>query len=663
MKKLSYTLLIFLTFVLSSNAAEQSASKDVDGTLESVTVSAMRFSDSLYETPSSGITISSEEISNSGLTSVSEALNRYTDVYIRDMGGGAFMQQPSLRGFGVNSQSRVLVLLDGQRLNNIDQAGINWGQVQISDIENIEVLYGAQSATYGSFAESGVIKISTKKWGHNGGKFGATYGEFGEYSFYGNATYSDGDYYASTGVNYYHNGGFFTNNLSWNKSASIKAGVRLDSQNELGVYVNVGNMFISWQGAVTASSFAEMRDLYPNGLSHTEEDRVDYMTISTSWENYSAIGEGSAHLGVNVRDKNVDWFYTPAYSVKSTIWTLSFDPKYRFYMGEEDKSYLEAGVDFFYDNYTGDRANSFSSEVNRVTLAPWIGSKLSATDRLSFTAVARYEAAINDATSESAIYNLDDNETVNGFAAQLGVNYKLAENWNVYTRFDQIYHYPSIDERYSLNGWGPYYTNNNLDAEHGQNYEIGTNLSAYGFTLGASFFYTHLNNEIAYDQLAGINKNIGETNRYGTQLRLAYDFEKYAGAFTSWTLVDAKYVSGTDKDKDIALVPNAVSKSGIWVMPVEYLKLELNFVWASSQYMDGYTAPNASQEKIPENYSLDLTVNIYPCKHARIFFGIANITNHINCSYATTSNWGGFTSNYYYPEPARTIRGGIELSF
>ena len=142
----------FTTF--ANDTAPQNTTADDE--LSPIEVTAMRFSDSLYELPVNATNISAEEISNSNLLSTSQVLNRYSDVYMRNLGGGIFMGQPSMRGFGVNSQSRVLVLLDGQRLNNIDQAGINWGQIQVNDIDNIEVLYGAQTATYGNYAESGV---------------------------------------------------------------------------------------------------------------------------------------------------------------------------------------------------------------------------------------------------------------------------------------------------------------------------------------------------------------------------------------------------------------------------------------------------------------------------------------------------------------------------
>lgn len=646
---------LFSSLLFAQEAQNDTNKKDEALELEPLEISAMRFDDSVFETPITGVKISEKQIENSGLTSVSEVLNRYSDVFIRNTGGGIFMGQPSLRGFGENSQSRVLVLLDGQKLNPIDMGGINWGQIQLNDVDNIEVLYGAQSATYGGFAESGVIKISSKKWGKNGAKFGGTYGEHGEYSAYGTLNYSNDDYYVSASANYYHNSGYFANSLNWNKSATFSAGAKIDSQNEVGMYVNLGNMFISWPGYIYASSAPEFKDLYPNNLNHTQEDSVKYMSAVLSWDNKTSYGEGSAHLGFNVRDRSTlnisSW--SPNYIVDSTLWTLSFDPKYRVYFGEQEKSFVEGGLDFYYDNFSAERSGVYFSKIDRVTVSPWLGGKLQLNDIFSLTASARYEGVINKAVSEAS--SLDDNELVNGFAAQFGINAKITDEWNVYFRFDQIYHYPTIDERYSLWGYGPMYNNPDLDPEHGQNYEIGTNFSKYGFTFGGSLFYTHLNNEIAYDGILYGNINIGETDRYGAQIRLAYEYEKMIGAFTSWTFLSAQYASGSYKDRDVPVVPNVVSKSGIWVKPLEYFMVELNYVWSGRQYQYGYTDPWGPTSKMSENYSLDLTVNVYPCENARIFFGISNITDHKNCTYATWNCW--------YPEPGRTIRGGVEIKF
>lgn len=654
----------------ANDATSQTTSTNDE--LTPVEVTAMRFSDSLYDTPVNATNISAEQISDSNLLSTSQVLNRYSDVFIRNMGGGIFMGQPSMRGFGANSQTRVLVLLDGQRLNNIDIAGINWGQIQVNDIDNIEVLYGSQTATYGNYAESGVIKITTKKWGKNGGTFGATYGEYGEYSFYGTANYSNEDYYASVSANYFHDSGFFADSLNWNKSATLSMGAKLDTKNELGLYVNFGNMFISYPGYISADTFEDVKKLYPNHLNKTEEHRVDYLTASLSWDNNTAYGKGSAYLGLSIRDSSVFNDYTRdygySYTSSPTLYTLSFDPKYRIYMGEEDESYIEGGFDFYYDHlsisrssyeYYGYQYKALHSTVDRITIAPWVGGKAQLNDTFSINASGRYEAVINEV--ESNYDAIRDDELVNGLAAQFGINAKINDQWNIYARFDQIYHYPSVDERFSLHGWGPQYNNSDLDPEHGQNYEIGSNFTKDGITFNTALFYTHINDEIAYDGILYSNKNIGDTNRYGIQFRAGYEYEKIAGVFTSWTFVDAKYASGSYKDKKVAMVPDITSKTGVWARPIEYIMAELNFIWNSSQYKEGYAdIGTLKTDKIPENYSLDLTINVYPCEHARLFFAITNLTNHMNCSYATVN---AYTGSSWYVDPGRTIRCGMEIKF
>ncbi len=667
---LGLILIGFLSLSSSLFAQDVTNSKEniaeAEGELEAVEVTAMRFADSLYDTPVNAVNISEQQIDESGLTSVSQLLERYTDTYLRDLGGGAFLSQPSMRGFGKNSESRVLVLMDGHRLNTPDMGGINWAQIQIEDIENIEVLYGPQSATYGSFAEAGVIKISTKKWGKNGAKIGGTFGEYGEYSFYGNATYSTDEYYISAGAQYLHNSGFFAHNLNWNKSAYLNGGVKLDSKNELGFNVNFGNMYVDWPGYIYAATIEDLKNQYPDNLIYSQEDKVDYLTASLSWDNKSGIGEGTAHLGLNIRDRasfNDYSSYGYTYTSSSTLYTLSFDPKYRVYMGTDDESYLEGGVDFYYDHLDISRSPYstlwasnplLDSDIDRFTIAPWIAGKAQINDTFSLNASARYEAAINDVSSNYDALN--DDELVNGIAAQVGVNAKINDTWNVYARFDQIFHYASVDERYSLWGSGAKYTNPDLDPEHGQNYEIGTNFEMNGFSFRGSLFYMHLNDEIAFGKYPNdINRNVGDTDRLGAQIRLGYEYNKIAGVWTSWQFVDAKYDNGDYAKEKVACVPEITSRSGLWVRPFKYVVAEVNYTWASKQYQEGYLDTYGSRVKIPDSYSLDVSVNIYPCEYTKIFFGIMNLTNHLNCTYATYNSW--------YVLPGRTLRCGMEIKF
>ena len=79
-------------------------------------------------------------------------------------GEGPFRGLPVIRGM---SSNRVLILVDGQRLNNSREsttfAGIQPALVNLAEVERIEVLRGPASVQYGSDAIGGAINIITRQ--------------------------------------------------------------------------------------------------------------------------------------------------------------------------------------------------------------------------------------------------------------------------------------------------------------------------------------------------------------------------------------------------------------------------------------------------------------------------------------------------------------------
>ncbi len=667
------------SFAFADNAVERkdvsvvsAEGKNVDfaGELDAYDVSVMRFSDSIFDVSSSAQNISAKKIEESGLSSLPEILRRYGDVYFRSFGTNLNNAEISMRGFGVNSTQRVLVLMDGQRMNRMDMATINWSQIPIEEIENIEVIRGAQTALYGNHASGGVIKISTKKWNQpNNVKFGGFYGTNEEYSVYGRANVSTEDYFFSADANYYHNGGYIDHYSNWAKSVGVSGGVRLDSKNDLTLYANVGNEFISWGEPVSYEEM--MRDpQYSSAVS--SQNKIDYISVSTGWENSSDIGEGSAQLGLNMRDKEIS--YISGGGNYGELWTLSFSPRYRIKMGENDESYIEGGVDFYYDDFKVDgkgysytywgnvyTMNPYIAEISRTTFAPWLGGKIQLDDTFSINVGGRYEGVVNDAKYSGGNYTpYKTDELVNGFAAQVGFNAKLNETANVYFRFDQIYKYPSIDERFSIWNLGDRYTNPNLNPECGQNYEIGTNFAKEGFFANIALFYMALNDEISCNPFTGLNTNIGDTDRFGAEVRLAYSYEDMVGLSTSWQFVSAKFSKGEFDGKTVPLVPSIASSTILWVQPVDFFKLEFAYQWTSEQYMD--TDFSNASRKMPDSWSLDITANFFVGENIRAFVSVTNVTDETYALMAVdNSSWGGGSS--WYAAAGRLVRAGVEIKF
>ena len=85
-----------------------------------------------------------------------------------------------IRGFGEQGALDTLIMVDGRRVNEIDQSGVDWTQIPLDQIERIEIIRGGSGGVlYGDNAVSGVINIITKK-GRGKPKF--TFGtEIGSY--------------------------------------------------------------------------------------------------------------------------------------------------------------------------------------------------------------------------------------------------------------------------------------------------------------------------------------------------------------------------------------------------------------------------------------------------------------------------------------------------
>lgn len=131
------------------------------GTLQSeVTVTASRNSRDSLVVPLRAESLGQALIASTNPASAGDLMVQATGV--TPVGSGPFQTRPRLRGL---DSTRVLVLVDGERLNNArtatDRAGVEVGLVDTSSIESIEVVSGSGSVLYGTDALSGTVNILT----------------------------------------------------------------------------------------------------------------------------------------------------------------------------------------------------------------------------------------------------------------------------------------------------------------------------------------------------------------------------------------------------------------------------------------------------------------------------------------------------------------------
>ncbi len=658
-KKLSISVFAALVCNLHVFATDENSSKETAPTvplenakvLAPLEVNAFRFSDSILDLPLLAQSLGSEQITDSTLTTMPDILRKEANVYFRSANGTSSSGEVSMRGYGENSSSRVLVLLDGQRLNRFDMGALNWTQIAPENVENVEILKGAQSAVYGNNAVAGVIKITTKSPrdmadGYNA-SVGGSYGSYDEISAWARMSAKKDSVYVSANVNYFYDGGYRDNSISKSLGGGALVGYILNDANDISFRMNYSTEYMRFPGPL---SYADFKNNPRASTDSPGDSDADYGIYSLEWKNKTAFGEGGIQTGLNTRDMYTRmWGFTDSFQ-----WTYNFAPKYRLLLGSEDKSYVEGGVDLIYDSMDINN-NGRKSEMDRITVGPWVGGKLTVNDSLSFIAAARVETAINSANSAGTY---DDNDTQVGPAAQIGVNVKILESLSAYARFDQFYRYPSFDEIAPFYGPGIY--NKDLSPENGQNYEIGLNYSdSYGFSGNFALFYSYTQNEIAVDPITWINSNLDPIERYGIDLSLAYE-SKYFGASTAWSFVNAEFASGINSGKKVPLVPSIIGTNQIWVKPVDYVKIALVYTWTDSQYLGNDNA-NTSQ-KLSSYGVFDIRAQVKIYDNVRIFAAVENIfdENYATYAYAGTPPW---TTNQYYPSAGRTFRLGLEIRF
>ncbi len=143
---------------------------------EEVTVTATRTELATTETAVPVSVLTEEEIERKNVNTIGDALRDLPGV--STVNEGAFQVRPRIRGLESN---RILVLVDGERLNNgrtsTTQSGIELGLVETDQVETLEVVRGSGSVLYGTDALGGTINIITKDAPRNtkgGFRFGAS---------------------------------------------------------------------------------------------------------------------------------------------------------------------------------------------------------------------------------------------------------------------------------------------------------------------------------------------------------------------------------------------------------------------------------------------------------------------------------------------------------
>lgn len=129
--------------------------------LDGIVVTANRYEKSAFAVPYAMSILSADKFQQAGAPIIADLLRNLAGVDVTD--AGPFRTRPIIRGL---AGSRILVLVDGQRMNDTREntfSGAELSQVSPGQVERVEVLRGSNSVLYGSNAMGGIINILTRQ--------------------------------------------------------------------------------------------------------------------------------------------------------------------------------------------------------------------------------------------------------------------------------------------------------------------------------------------------------------------------------------------------------------------------------------------------------------------------------------------------------------------
>jgi outer membrane receptor protein involved in Fe transport len=148
---------------------------------EQVEVTATRSMVGREMSPASSSVVLRADLELRNVVTVDQALSTVEGVYAyRTRGVSDNEMGIGMRGFSGRgtSQGRVLILLDGQPINNGYSGAVNWTALALSEVDRVEVVRGPFSSLYGGNAMGGVVNVMTRPINRRSADLSLQYGTY-----------------------------------------------------------------------------------------------------------------------------------------------------------------------------------------------------------------------------------------------------------------------------------------------------------------------------------------------------------------------------------------------------------------------------------------------------------------------------------------------------
>ena len=616
--------------------------------LEDTVVTAERRPTKKMETPANTTVITAREIEDNHYQSVDEAIGHVNGVSIVRMGGG-------LRSYvRINGDDRVVIMIDGQKLN--DDQGSASGKFSadlnmipsIDNIQRIEIVKGGSSALYGSDAVGGVINIITKNAVKNETKVDINTGSWGSHNYTLSTQGKENDFswFITGGLqkrghfDYKFDGNSPTmeNSDYNNNSFSMKLKNRFSDANSLVVSYNHKSVDSGLYDCFGSTS--SLPSSYGNRLQE------NFNNYAVTW-NYNEDKDVPAYIRFFYNEKTINM----GGQDPITYAVLQHAPMYNRVMGIDtqrgwklsNKHALVTGSEWHQSNSSNSLNGYEDRKLTNISL--FVQDTWKFADKWTLVPGMRMD-------SHSAFGT--------HWSPKVAINYLADADTQVYASWGRVFKAPTADDLYY--NAGGMYGNPDLQAETGYTATIGMNHNFNEKTsVGISFFQSRLNDAIAWLNIPGTwdyrATNLEEEKRQGMELSFKQELSpmwSYDIGYSYIRREATKKANGIAMGVDPSnLQPNGYRigvhyNSGAW---------KANLLGTIGSGLEAqYYNDNSSYNIWDFNLSYDIKKNL------TTYFKVNNLTNqeHFEQKGSLASAWGPAS---YYPCAGRFYQVGLTCAF
>jgi iron complex outermembrane receptor protein len=629
-------------------------------------------------------TIDARHIATTPAQSLPALMAQEPGVQFRDLfGGPGARSYVDLRGFGAVATQNSLMLLNGRRLNDIDNAGVEFLNIPPASIRRIEILRGNSAAVlYGDGAVGGAVNIITRpRGGAAGNALQGGVGAFGLREGRAAAARTSRDWAIAADANATYADGWRTNNHLEQRGANLELR-RFDAGREWYGTFAVDTQHLGLPGARRVQLTGADRLVWtdPRG-AQTPNDFVDQTGVRTVLGSSSLLqGGGELVVDGGVRVKQQDSIVISPYgpaddtTTNTRIATYSFTPRVRW---EPDGQVPRgiAGFDYYYSDYNqlsrgenpqivvhsydlkqhslavygqGDRPLDAATSVSgglRLQHVRFIGG-----DLLNPAATITFRGDPFDGHRESARFN----ETQ--WAGHLGIEHTLAGGAVLFGRLGRAFRLPTVDERVQSSAR---YDSFALSTQTSRDAEVGARLRVGMANLRASAYQMELENEIHFNADTFLNENLPPTLRRGVEAGadIAWSRTLTLDLGIAWTR--ATFRDGPNARNDLPLVSRWTGTAALrwefrpaWTLATTATALS----WRRMENDDDARGP-----RIPGHALVDMKLTT---RQGDWTLGaqVNNVFNHAHFNNAVRSSTTPTTYNAY-PLPGRSWKVDAGLRF